>query len=46
MRVFLAILAAFANPALMQPICGDDLHASRSGTGILALRAELVTRLP
>jgi hypothetical protein len=45
-RLFLTIFTTFANPALMQPICGDDLHASRSGTGILALRAELVTRLP
>jgi hypothetical protein len=42
---FLAILAAFANPALMQPVCGDDLHATLGGAGVLALRAELVSRL-
>jgi len=42
---FQPILAAFANPALMQPICGDDLHAALCGAGILALRAELVSRL-
>lgn len=45
MMRFVPILAAFANPALMQPICCDDLHASLSRAGILALRAELVSRL-
>jgi hypothetical protein len=42
---FQPVLATFANPALMQPICGDDLHAALSGAGVFALRAELVSRL-